>query len=186
MGNDAKLYRRFLDGDDNGLAELIDIYNEGLSLYINSIVNNICEAEELMQETFVKIAIKKPGFNGKYKFKTWLYTIARNCTYDYLRHRSRYADFTIDECFYLSDEIDIERKYLIDEQKIELHKAMQKIKPDYSQVLYLMYFESFKTDDIARIMHKSKSQIKDLIYRAKKSLKSELERAGFIYTDLSK
>ena len=186
MGNDAELYRRFLDGDDNGLAELIDIYNEGLSLYINSIVNNICEAEELMQETFVKIAIKKPGFNGKYTFKTWLYTIARNCTYDYLRHRSRYADFTIDECFYLSDEIDIERKYLIDEQKIELHKAMQKIKPDYSQVLYLMYFENFKTDDIARIMHKSKSQIKDLIYRAKKSLKSELERAGFIYTDLSK
>ena len=40
MDNDAKLYYRFLDGDDNGLAELIDIYNEGLSLYINSIINN--------------------------------------------------------------------------------------------------------------------------------------------------
>ena len=186
MDNDAKLYYRFLDGDDNGLAELIDMYNEGLSLYINSIVNNICEAEELMQETFVKIAIKKPGFNCKYTFKTWLYTIARNCAYDYLRHRSRYADLSVDECFYLTDEIDIERNYLIEEQKIELHKAVRRIKPDYSQVLYLMYFEDFKTDDIARIMHKSKSQIKDLIYRAKKSLKSELERAGFIYTDLSK
>lgn len=183
MGSDAERYRRFLDGDDNGLAELIDIYNKGLSLYLNSIVDNICEAEEVMQETFVKIAIKKPKFNGKYEFKTWLYTIARNCAYDYLRHRSKFADVSIDECFYLTDETDIEKKYLVEEQRIELHKAMRRIKPDYSQVLYLMYFEDFKTEDISRIMHKSKSQIKDLIYRAKKSLKSELERAGFIYEE---
>ncbi len=171
MGNDAELYRRFLDGDDNGLVELIDIYNEGLSLYLNKIVENICEAEEVMQETFVKIAIKKPKFNEKCKFKTWLYTIARNCAYDYIRHRSRFADTS-------------KKNYLIEEQKIELHRAMRRIKPDYSQVLYLMYFEDFKTDDIARIMHKSKSQIKDLLYRAKRSLRSELERAGFIYEEL--
>lgn len=157
MGNDAELYRRFLDGDDNGLVELIDIYNEGLSLYLNKIVENICEAEEVMQETFVKIAVKKPKFNEKCKFKTWLYTIARNCAYDHIRHRSRFADTSVDECFFLTDESDIEKNYLIEEQKIELHRAMRRIKPDYSQVLYLMYFEDFKTDDIARIMHKSKS-----------------------------
>ena len=148
MGNDAELYRRFLDGDDSGLVELIDIYNEGLSLYLNKIVENICEAEEVMQETFVKIAIKKPKFNEKCKFKTWLYTIARNCAYDYIRHRSRFADTSVDECFFLTDESDIEKNYLIEE------------------------------------MHKSKSQIKDLLYRAKRSLRSELEKAGFIYEEL--
>ena len=41
MGNDAERYRRFLDGDDNGLIEIIDEYHEGMSLYLNSIVNNM-------------------------------------------------------------------------------------------------------------------------------------------------
>lgn len=184
MDNDAGRYRRFLDGDDNGLAELIDIHNQGLTLYINRIVDNICEAEEIMQETFVKIAIKKPKFNGKCQFKTWLYIIARNCTYDFIRNRSRGTNKPIDECFELSDETDIERNHLMEEQKIELHEAMKRISPDYSQVMYLMYFENFKTEDIARIMHKSKRQISDLLYRAKKSLKSELEKGGFVYEKL--
>ena len=41
MGNDADRYRRYLDGDDNGIVEIIDIYHEGLTLYLNSIVDNI-------------------------------------------------------------------------------------------------------------------------------------------------
>ena len=69
MGNDADRYRRYLDGDDNGIIiEIIDIYHEGLTLYLNSIVDNICVAEELMQETFVRLAVKKPKFKGKMCF----------------------------------------------------------------------------------------------------------------------
>lgn len=181
MYNATDRYHRFIEGNDNELVEIIDAYYEGLSLYLNSIVNNICEAEEIMQDTFVKLATKKPKFNGKCEFKTWLYTIARNCALDYIRHRSRFSDKSIDECFYLSDEADIEKQYLLEEQKIELHKTMKKLKPEYFQVLYLMYFEDFNTENISKIMHKSKRQIGDLIYRAKKSLKSILEKAGFQY-----
>lgn len=83
MGNDADRYRRYLDGDDNGLIEIIEIYHEGLTLYLNSIVNNICLAEELMQDTFVRLAVKKPRFNGRQYFKTWLYSIAKHCAIDY-------------------------------------------------------------------------------------------------------
>ncbi len=184
MENDADRYRRFLDGDDNEIAEIIKKYNEGLSLYINSIVNNICEAEEIMQLTFVKISIKKPKFNGKCEFKTWLYSIARNCATDYFRYRSKYTDGTLDDAFYVTDESDIENNYLIEEQKIELHRAMHKLNSDYFQVLYLMYFEDFDTQAIAKIMHRSKRQIGNLIYRAKQSLKSELEKAGFVYEEL--
>ena len=183
MNSDEGCYRRYLNGDDSGLAELIDIYNEGLSLYLNSMVKNICEAEEIMQETFVKIAIRKPRFSGKCTFKTWLFTIARNCAVDFMRHHSRFTDGSIDECFEITDETEIEKQYLIEEQKIELHKALKKINPDYSQVLYLMYFEGFDTEEAARIMHRSKRQIGDLVYRAKMSLKSELEKDGFVYEE---
>ncbi len=184
MGNDADRYRRFLDGDDDELVVLIETYYQGLSLYLNSIVKNICEAEEIMQETFVKIAVRKPKFNRKSTFKTWLYAIARNCAMNYLRERSRYADRPMDEAFCISDETDIEQQYLIEERKIQLHAAMKKLNPEYAQVLYLKYFEDFDTDAIAKIMKKSKRQIGDLTYRAKNALKHELERMGFVYEEL--
>lgn len=60
---------------------------------------------------------------------------------------------------------------------------MRELAPDYYQALYLMYFESLDTDGIAEVMGKSKRQVGDLLYRAKKSLKSRLERAGFHYEE---
>ena len=78
MDNGASSYRRFLDGDDNGLAEIVRDYSDGLILYLNGIVCNIFVAEDLMEETLYKIITKKPRFNAKYSFKTWLYTIGRN------------------------------------------------------------------------------------------------------------
>lgn len=83
----------------------------------------------------------------------------------------------------LSDGTDVEKEYLHTQQNIGLHRAMKELNPDYFQVLYLMYFESLDTEKIAKIMHKSKRQIGDLLYRAKKSLKSKLEKAGFQYEE---
>jgi len=181
MGNDAERYRRFLDGDDNGLIEIIDEYHEGMSLYLNSIVNNMCLADDIVQETFVKLAIKKPPFRGKCSFKTWLFTIARNCAVDHLRKDQKISDLSLDEHLVISDVIDTEKEYFKEEQKKELYRAMKRLNPEYYQVLYLMYFEDLDTSDIARIMHKAKRQVSDLIFRARKSLRSELERKGFIY-----
>lgn len=181
MVNDEECYIRYLKGDDNGLYEIIDRYHKGISLFINSIVNDICVSEEIMQNTFVKLAVNKPKYNGKSSFKTWLYTIARNNAYDYIKHRSRFSDTPVDEYFTISDETDIEKQYLKDEAKIELCSVMKKLCSDYCQVLYLMYFEELDTMETAKVMKKSKRQIGDLVYRAKKSLKSELEKAGFEY-----
>ena len=62
MGNDADRYRRFLNGDDNGLREIIDIYYNGLILYIYGIVSDQSETEDIVQETFVTLATKKPKY----------------------------------------------------------------------------------------------------------------------------
>ena len=185
MDNDADRYRRFLDGDDNGLREIIDIHYCGLMLYINGIVNDLSVTEEIVQDTFVKLAIKKPTFRGKCNFKTWLYTIARNSALNYIkRHRSRFLSEPIDEYRSLCDESDLEKEYIISEQNIELRKAMRELNSEYYQVLYLMYFEDFDTEGIAKVLKKSKRQVGDLLYRAKKSLKSKLEKAGFEYEKL--
>ena len=97
MDNGASSYRRYLDGDDNGLVEIIKEYKDGLTLYINGFVNNIFIAEDLMEETFFKLATKRPRFSGKSSFKTWLYAIARNIAIDYLRHNSKFISDSVDE-----------------------------------------------------------------------------------------
>ena len=178
----ASSYRRYLDGDDTGLVEIIKDYKDGLTLYINGYVNNIFTAEELMEETFFKIAVKKPYFSGKSTFKTWLFAIARNCAIDYLRHSSKNVSEPDSE--YLTEETNVEKEYLVKERKIFLHRTMKKLKLEYFQVLYLIYFENFSNSETAVIMKKSKRQIENLVYRAKKSMKSELEKEGFEYEEL--
>ena len=185
MDNGASSYRRFLDGDDNGLEEIVRDYKDGLILYLNSYVSNISVAEELMEETFFKIITKKPRFTAKHAFKTWLYTVGRNVAIDYIRHNSRQSDVSTDDIEdYLKDEYDLEKMYIIEERKIAVHKAMRKLHPEYRQVLWLLYFEDFSNTDAAAIMKKNTRQMKNLVYRAKNALKSELDKEGFVYEKL--
>ena len=68
MDNGADNYRRFLDGDDKGIVEIVGDYKDGLILYLNGYVNNIYIAEELTEDTFFRLITKKPRFSGKSSF----------------------------------------------------------------------------------------------------------------------
>lgn len=185
MDNGASSYRRFLDGDENGIVEIIRDYKDGLILYLNSFVGNIYTAEEIAEETFIKLVVKKPKFRGKSTFKTWLYAVGRNTATDYLRKSSKNSCSSIDDFPNLaSDEADLEKSYIREEQKISVHKALKMLNPEYSQVLYLIYFEDFSNSQAAQIMKKNNRQIENLIYRAKKSLKTALNEEGFSYENL--
>ena len=85
---------------------------------------------------------------------------------------------------YLSDRKSLEQAYITEESKRALHRALEKLTPDYRQVLWLVYFEDFSNREVAVIMKKNSRQIKNLLYRAKKSLKAELDKDGFIYENL--
>ena len=185
MDNGASSYRRFLDGDDKGLGEIVRDYKDGLMLYLNGFVNNIWVAEELMEETFFKIITKKPSFTAKNRFKTWLYTIGRNVAIDYLRHQSKIEQIPLEDAENLiKDELDLEIAYLAEERKMAVHRAMKKLNPEYRQVLWLIYFDGFSSAEACLVMKKSSRQMKNLVYRAKSALKSELDKEGFVYEEL--
>ena len=186
MDNGASSYRRFRDfGDESGLVEIIRDYKDGLILYINSFVCNIYTAEDLAEDTFVLLFIKKPKDNGKASFKTWLYAIGRNLAIDYLRRESKINRVPLESCAELiSEEESLEAAYIREERKVLVHKALNKLKPEYRQVLWLAYFEEFSNKEIAYIMKKSVHNIETLSYRARKSLKAQLEMEGFIYEEL--
>lgn len=185
MDNGVSSYRRFLDGDNKGLAEIVRDYSDGLVLYLNGIVNNIAVAEELMEETLYKIITKRPRFNEKYSFKTWLYTIGRNVAIDYLRHNAKQTDTSFNDLeSFIQDELDLEKLYIIEERKITVHRILRKLNTEYRQVLWLLYFEGLTSAEAGAVMKKNTRQMKSLVYRAKCALKSELDKEGFVYEEL--
>ena len=185
MDHGARSYRRFLDGDDNGIIEIIRDYKDGLILFLNRYVDNIHVAEDLTEDTFFKLVSRKPRYTEKSSFKTWLYTIGRNVALSHLRRHSRISQISDEELALIqSDEESLEQSYLREERKILVHRSLSKLKPDYAQVLYLKFFEEQSNEDIGRILHKSRRQVENLVYQAKKSLKSQLEQEGYTYEDV--
>ena len=185
MDNGASSYRRFLEGDDDGIVEIIKDHKDGLMLYLNSFVQNIHLAEDLTEDTFVKLIARRPRFSGKSTFKTWLFAIGRNVALDYLRKNAKLPTVSAEETMVLiADEADIVRNYLRTERNLQVHKALMQLNKEYRQVLVLIYFEEFHNAQVAFIMGKRKKQVENLVYRAKLSLKSELEKEGFVYEDL--
>ena len=182
MDNGENSYRRFLVGDKEGLYEIICEYREPLILYLNSIVQNIHIAEELAEDTFFELAAHKPDFSGKSSFKTWLYSIGFNIAAKQFRKRANITLVPIDAQEIL-DEENIEKNYLKNERDRMIHKSLHKLKTEYRQVLYLSFFECLKNEETALIMKKSKRQVENLLYNAKKALRAELERSGYDYEE---
>ena len=183
MDKGFEYYNRFLDGDEKALEELVRDYKDGLIFYLNSFTANIHTAEELAEETFVKLFIRKPPFRADKKgssFKTWLYTIGRNTAFDYLRANRRRLQVSEEEYVQLAaEENSLEHSYIREEQRITLHKAMSKLKPQYRQILWLVYFEELSHKEAARIMKKPVGSIKTLVFRAKRELISQIENEGY-------
>ena len=185
MDNGASSYRRFLDGDDHAIAEIVGAYKDGLILYLNGYVRNVFVAEELAEDTFFRLITKKPRFGGNSSFKSFLYAIGRNVAVDHIRHRSKVRQIPLDEAENVIAAVEsLEQTYLREEQKLALNRALTQLPDDYRQVLWLSFFEGLSNKEIAAVMHKNERQVRNLLYRAKQSLKSILEKEGFVYEDL--
>lgn len=182
MNSSADSYRCFLNGDTDGLSQIISTYREGLILYLNTFVRDIHLAEDLTEETFVKLICKKPRLKDDTAFKTWLYTIAGNIARDYLRSR-KVKESSLEDHPYLQDEMDLERFYIQKQQKIFLHRAMGKLKPEYRQILWLVYFDGFSNKQAARVLKRTVHSTEMLVSRARKALKEKLMEEGYCYEE---
>ncbi len=184
MDNGACSYRRFLDGDDEGIAEIVKEYKDGLILFLNTYVRNLSAAEELAEDTFFRLIVKKPKFSGRSSFKSWLYAIGRNIAVDSLRQRRLFFESSAEESAKdPSDESDLERSYIKGERLKTVRSALSKIPNDYGRLLWLLYFEELSDEEAGVVMKKNPRQIRNLHYRAKKALKEKLEKEGFVYEE---
>lgn len=183
MNNGAECYYRFLDGDKTGLEDLVKLFNDNLILFINGYVKDLSAAEDLAADTFAELIVKKSPYIEKYSFKTWLFRIARNNALDYIRKYRKHINVELSDNDAV-DETTLELSVIKDEQQANLHKSLKKIKKDYSDVLYLIYFEEMTYEEAGIILKKNNKQIKNLVFRAKNALKETMIKEGFHYEEL--
>ncbi len=180
-------YRRYREGDDSAFTEIVRAYRDGLILYINGYVHNFAVAEELCEDVFVKLGVKKPKNFQTASFRTWLYTIGRNLAIDWLRKNTKHNQVGLSECEELSDGKNLEEAFLKSEERKNLHSALKQLKPEHRQVLWLIYFEGFTAKEASQVMKKSVHATEALVYRAKLALKAQLEKensGGLKYENL--
>lgn len=87
--SDSEVVQRFLDGDQRAFDELVDRYDSRLLNFVYRTVGDRERAQDLVQETFVRVYRHLHRFDQSKKFSTWIYTIASNLSKNELRNRSR-------------------------------------------------------------------------------------------------
>lgn len=183
MDRGEESYRRFLNGEERELATLLRLYREGLVLFIDGYVHSVADAEDLAEEVFVKLCVKKPPYKNAASFKTWLFTIGKRLAIDHLRRQKRLGTEEADEA--LPDEKrDVERAYLKKERDEAVLSALQKLPPEDARVLFLTYFEGLPRKEAGKVLGKSAHAVETQLWRAKKALRDLLEQEGFEYENL--
>ena len=179
MISDETAYRRYLAGDEKAAELLVERYGDALTLYINGYLRDVHEAEDLMIEAFARIFARERPIAGEGAFGAYLYRTARHLA---LRHsgRSRLRLLWLDGLdFEPQSDALAETELVRGEERRQLYAALARLKAEYREALYLVYFAELSYRSAAAVMGKSEAQITNLVHRGKQSLRLILEQEGF-------
>lgn len=177
MDNANEIYKRFLNGDNGAFDEILVMYRQSLTFFINRYVRDIHQAEDLAIDSFMYIFVHRRRFNFKVSLKTYLFMIGRSRALDYLKRTKRLERMEEDSESAL-EYSQIEQAVIESERKKALNNALSELSNDMSIAVHLVYFEELSYDEAAKVMKKSRKQIDNLLYRAKKKLKELLREEG--------
>lgn len=178
-----------LKRQDAGLLDqLIVRYQHRLLRYLLYLTSNREQAEDLFQEVWMRVLVRGGQFNGKARFDTWLFTVARNLVIDLRRKRTMSS---LDEMFEASGDEDrpmgIEiaadepspfDKYASAEDRDRLAAALLQMEPLYREVMVLRFHEDLSLEEIANVTRAPLSTVKSRLYRGLASMKPKLQENG--------
>ena len=166
------------------LDELILQYQHRLLRYLLYLTGNREMAEDLFQETWMRVLVRGSQFNGNSRFDTWLFTIARNLVIDLRRRRSMAS---LEEMCEAGDE---ERPFEVASQDKSpfdhlatlergqvVAEALLTLDPLHREVLVLRFHEEMSLEEIARMTRAPLSTVKSRLYRGLAALKPHVESA---------
>lgn len=174
---DTDLIGRLQRRDPQALAELYDRYGRLAYSLILRVVRDTGVAEDLVQETFLRVWNRVQGFDaGKGSIGPWLLAVARNRAIDYLRSaggRERNA-VEFEETDHPALYTDMEHDLLISDKARRVKAAMAKLPANHRQVIELAYFEGLSQTEMAQRMGQPLGTVKTWVRAALKNLRDDL------------
>lgn len=164
-------------------AEIIQRYQGKLFAYLYRLVGNREEAEDLLQNVFIKAYINLHSYDCSRKFSSWIYRISHNEAVNYLKRKSLkrliyWEDIssTKDKLKSCSAEEGADKAWERKETNREVNEAIGRLPIKYKQVLLLRYFSDSSYEEIGEILDKPVNTVGTLINRAKKKLQEEINK----------
>jgi RNA polymerase sigma-70 factor (ECF subfamily) len=175
---------RLRKGDPEALGALLERYQNRLYRYLLRMVREPASADDLFQQTWLRVAEKVQQYDARRSFEPWLFRVARNLAIDYLR---RYRPESLDEPLpsgesrgdHISSpgETALDRM-IVQERAARLAEAMQLLSAMYREVLTLRFEEEMKLEEIAEVLDAPLSTVKTRLRRALEDLRRKLEAHG--------
>lgn len=175
---DEQLVEAYLAGDQEVFSFLVDRYMKHLYNFVMQFVRDQNAAEDIVQETFVKAWKYLSRFDQNKSFKTWIFAIAKNTTYDYLKKKKTlpFSLFENEEGENALENTPAENDHpedILDREatKEELEIKLAALAPLYRTILTLHYQEDFSLHEISKILDEPYNTVKSRHQRALQSLK---------------
>jgi len=170
-----KVIRGVQDGSPEAFQRLYVLFSKRIYNFIWRLIGSTEDAEDLTQDTFLKVHSELRNLRDPDQFKFWLYRIARNEVYQKLRKSQRATEVSIDEeDFFFPSlvaedalELDPERRFLAHELSGIVQRALESMSPKYRDVFVLAVFQKMKYDDISKTVGRSLLSVKTDVYRAR-------------------
>lgn len=182
--SDEELMARFQNGDVQAYNQIVYRYKDKLLNFVHRFLNDIDHAEDIVQDTFMKVYTHKHSYREIAKFSTWLYTIAGNLARTELRKFKRRNTFSLTDIKYDDKEYEIPviKDPSSDLEKDNLGKkiqwAMNELPPDFKTMIILRDIQELSYEDISRIVGVPLGTVKSRINRGRLKLQSLLNKIG--------
>ena len=167
------------------LASAVGQVAEPVLLYLRHYCGDEQLAQDLAQETLLRVTRGLPEFDGRSSLKTWAITIATRVAADHYRRSGRQVVETEfeDETLLLVDDLSLEQQFVVDEMNACIRQVIDTLPDEYRAALVLKDLEGFSEKEVAEILGCSLANAKIRIHRARKRLQDALDNRCHFYTD---
>jgi RNA polymerase sigma-70 factor (ECF subfamily) len=175
IATDQQLVKSATDGDPGAFEHLFNRYREAIRQVCFQRTSGRGEdADDLLQETFIKVYLNLERYDGAYTFGQWIYTIARNTFVDLMRKRR--DDLSIDNLHSGSGAIvpsqgpSPEESFIHSQQQAQLEHHMARMTPRYRRLIELRFLREFSYEEISAELSLPMGTVKTHIHRAREQL----------------
>ena len=183
--SDEILIKKFQEGDVGAYNQIVFRFKDRLLNFIYRFVNDLDLAEDLVQDTLLKLYTHKDSYREIAKFSTWLYTIAANLARTELRKKKRRKTFSVTELSredreFIIASSDVDPSEDLSSQNFEksVQRALAELPDDFKTIIILRDIQELSYDEISKIVDVPLGTVKSRINRGRVKLQQLLKKKG--------